>query len=287
MGTMEQNLVVLLGAKSQAVPLEAIPKELSQLKTLFMQYKPQGYEVDYEPYLTLTELNTILRRTVNRIDVLHYAGHSSPTTLTLNDGEVYMRHVAAIFKTWRYPPRLVFLNGCENKAQVTDLLAAGVGLVIATYKPINDDLAVEFAQEFYKNLLNVHSQTSYQQAFDRASSAVFASRAGQARSLDLDVLASDPQQAGDWGLFSAQPDVKQQFFTPVKSVTPITGTHTMRYQQLQEREQNLYKKLSILETERDMETREEERMRQDYRIRQVKADLESIQQQMRVLRGES
>jgi hypothetical protein len=63
----------------------------------------------------------------------------------------------------------VFLNGCSTQPQVDDLLRAGVSAVVATARPIDDDAACQFAENFYRKLASGYS---VRDAFDQAQELV-------------------------------------------------------------------------------------------------------------------
>ena len=98
--------------------------------------------------------------------------------------------------------QLVFLNGCSTLEQVQLLHEAGVKAVIATSVPIGDQMAMEFAQQFYQTLANQHT---IQRAFDRATSFIKTKYEDQKspimhRSLELDEVATDGENL-PWGLY--------------------------------------------------------------------------------------
>ena len=200
-------VVLLLGAKSTANPLASIPAELSTLKAL-LEARQAGippFAIQYEPYFTQEQLKTTLDQLAGRVAILHFAGHSDGGALLSDDKAVYAQHLATHISTWSRPPDLIFLNGCHNAAQVEGFHAAGVPVVIATHRAIDDGQAAGFAREFYAALLADGGQVALQAAFTRAGSKVLLSEARQARSLDIDTLKQDGEQAWDWGLFPRQP----------------------------------------------------------------------------------
>lgn len=164
------------------------------------------FTIQYEPYFTQEQLKTTLDQLAGRVAILHFAGHSDGGALLSDDKAVYAQHLATHISTWSRPPDLIFLNGCHNAAQVEGFHAAGVPVVIATHRAIDDGQAAGFAREFYAALLADGGQVALQAAFTRAGSKVLLSEARQAaRSLDIDTLKQDGEQAWDWGLFPRQP----------------------------------------------------------------------------------
>ena len=143
---------------------------------------------------------------------MHFAGHSDKQSLQTDDERVYSQHIANILNTWTIPPSLIFLNGCHNAEQVQLFLDAGVALVIATHRLIDDQQAAQFAREFYHSLFAQNGESSLQQAFDRAGEKVFMGQASQPRSFDLGELEqADDDTKWDWGLFPQNPEHLQQW----------------------------------------------------------------------------
>ncbi len=168
-------VILLLGAKSTHKPLAAIPRELSTIKSLLESRQASiayPFTIRYEPYFTQEQLKTTLDQLAGKIAILHFAGHSDYTTLQSDDQAVVAEHIASHIGTWSQPPDLVFLNGCQNEAQVASFHTAGVSFVIATRRAVNDALAAGFAREFYASLLADDGRVSLQAAFTRAASKV-------------------------------------------------------------------------------------------------------------------
>ena len=202
--------ITLLGAKSSTKPLASIPQELSQLKEIFeQQAKPpvaSMFEIDYEPYFTQHHLKSKLNQLQDQIAILHFAGHSSAEGVLIDDELVYSRHIAGHMASWNIPPALVVLNGCENAQQVAVFHEAGVSVVIATHRAIDDELAAGFAQAFYTALLEHPRSTTLQQAFEQASSNALMGENRDAitlRSLNSEDEdeSENENEAWDWDLF--------------------------------------------------------------------------------------
>ena len=185
-------VILLLGAKSTHSPLASIPAELSTLKALLDQHKQAdpAFVPEYEPYFTQEHLKTKLDQLAGQVAVLHFAGHSDAEALVTDGAVVYAQHIAAILKTWRNLPALIFLNGCHNAGQVKLFHDAGVPVVIATRRAVDDGQAAGFAREFYASLFAEGGQVGVKDAFSRAGSKVLLGEKRQARSLDIDDTAS-------------------------------------------------------------------------------------------------
>jgi hypothetical protein len=204
---MNNPTILLLGARTQDNPLESVPAELNQLKQLFHDHH-LNLNVEYEPYLTRTNLNNLLRQCANQVTILHFAGHSGAEQLQTNDETVYAQHIAEILQTWDKKPALLFLNGCNSAGQVEAFLNAGIPCVIATHNAIGDTSASKFAYEFYSNLLEHPGEVTFKKAFDRASPAALISQPRQTRTLDIETLPHIAD-SWDWGFFTHTPDLQQ------------------------------------------------------------------------------
>lgn len=206
-------VILLLGAKSRHKPLEAVPKELNKLRNILFpkQNTEPKFELVHLPYFTRADLNKTLDQLKNRVAVLHFAGHSSDEAL-MTDGEagnpsdnnhdselVYSRHICQHIQSWSLTPSLVFLNGCNNSRQVSQFHEAGVEVVIATHRAIDDGQASAFAQEFYQSLF-YGSQTSLRAAFEQAGSKALTENRG-VRSIDIEALDDSDSQQLDWSLY--------------------------------------------------------------------------------------
>ncbi len=108
----------------------------------------------------------------NRLGVFHYGGHANGYQLLLETatGATAPAHAAglAAFLAQQRGLALVFLNGCSTQPQVQGLLDAGISIVIATAQAIDDAVATDFADRFYKALA---SGATVQSAFHQATSA--------------------------------------------------------------------------------------------------------------------
>lgn len=214
MGEQTQAAVLLLGAKSTENVLVSIPDELSAIKHIFDSKRQDDlpFKLEYEPYLTRQLLTQQLEKLTNQVAILHFAGHSDKESLQTDDDVVYSKHIANILKTWTIPPSLIFLNGCHNADQVQQFHNAGIAIVIATHRLIDDQQASQFAREFYQSLFSQKAQVTIQDAFDRTGGKVFMGQAIEPRSFDLsDLEQTDDDSQWDWGLFSQNPDHPNQW----------------------------------------------------------------------------
>lgn len=128
--------------------------------------------------ITSTSAENILKRFSDpvwkgRIAIFHYAGHAQDNDLLLESvsGERTIadgRGLAAFLRQQR-GLQLVLLNACSTRAQVEDLLDAGIAAVIATSRAIDDEIATDFARHFYTALA---SGDNIRTSFEKAQAAL-------------------------------------------------------------------------------------------------------------------
>jgi hypothetical protein len=100
---------------------------------------------------TLDDVYEEVSRSVRKLAIFHYSGHSDGDGLHLEDTRGHKQSLATLLGSLPNL-KLVFLNGCANYAQVDVLQQSGVRAIIATSVPIEDPKAVSFAQQFYQSL---------------------------------------------------------------------------------------------------------------------------------------
>jgi len=147
---------------------------------------------------SLDDLYKNFNRFHNRIHIFHFAGHSNGTFLNLEDTQARASNLSVLMGMQKNL-KLVFLNGCSNKAQVAELAKQGVKAIIATSAPIEDESSIEFAKTFYDALAN---GKNIQESFNTAKSKI------QNDQPQLEIVQrglvlrpSDPEQL-PWGLFA-------------------------------------------------------------------------------------
>lgn len=275
--------ILLLGAKSEVNPLKSVPDELRQIKQLFTTSQ-QKLEVEYEPYLTRSILGDLLRQHTDQLDIVHFAGHSSPEQFLTDKEVVYTQHIASVLKTWTTKPRLLFLNGCNSAGQVRDFHDAGIPCVIATRNYIDDQQAARFAHEFYANLLAQPDKTTYQQAFDRAGALTLMDQRRSPRSLALEAIESGATE-WDWGIYPAPGQDNCLQTTLFPSAPAPADNFMMRIQQTKlENAQARWTLISdwlvrVLK-QYDTETRESEKIRMEAGIQEKQAELAKVELEM-------
>jgi WD40 repeat protein len=196
-------LILLAFANDELRYLRGIGKEMANLETLLEPLQDRGFEVKLFPYLESGQFLDYLNGNQERLVLLHFAGHSSNSTLQLDEGELYIKGLAA--KLGACPHlQLVVLNGCANAAQVHALRAAHVPAVIGTHTAIDDQIALEFSQRFYRKL--AENGLSIAKAFAESEQDINTHHQTSFRSLD-DSIAEDGQ-VWAWFLEPADADWK-------------------------------------------------------------------------------
>ena len=131
-------------------------------------------------------------------DIVHFAGHGRSADgdvveLALNDDLGEVRWVGAeafatLFNNSRV--RVVVLNCCRGGSVVTDrgvaalgpvLLRRGLVAVVAMRYEVTDDVAVRFADEFYRTLLTGDEPGRIDKAVEAARVAVYRNPTGESR----------------------------------------------------------------------------------------------------------
>lgn len=149
------------------------------------------------------ELFVTFRRFKDRMLIFHFAGHAGSNLLALEDLQADASALANLFKEQKDTLKLVFLNGCATRGQVTRLLQLGIRAVIATSRPVEDQSAKFFAETFYGALAG--GQYSLKGAFEHARTALgikFQKAATEFRGID-----TSPKDSGRdfaWGLYAVQ-----------------------------------------------------------------------------------
>ncbi len=157
------NPVILLSfANPASVPASYLPALNREATAIYRHLLP--YEIDDR--CNLDQLNNAsIEEVFNTVEawsqrkeiiLFHYGGHAEGGALMLTsfDGYIHEAKATGLAKLLGSIPslKLVFLNACSTYPQVQLLLDNGVKAVIATSEPVNDKMAVDFADRFYKNL---------------------------------------------------------------------------------------------------------------------------------------
>ena len=139
--------------------LRNLPEEARQVRRGLAAAEGRGHcELVLRPNATAGEILDVFQdaRYRNRVAIFHFGGHADGYRLLLEtaDGKPAAANAGGLarFLAQQRGLQLVFLNGCSTQGQVDDLLAAGVGAVIATDQAVDDAAATAFAARFYAGL---------------------------------------------------------------------------------------------------------------------------------------
>ena len=137
--------------------LRNLPEELRSIRDLLCKAEEAGHcQVVYEANATLETIQSVFQKPEhkNRISIFHYGGHANQDGVVVedHDGQPVFAHAQGLaeFLGLQQGLELVFLNGCSTGDHAKSLMAAGIPKVIATSQDIQDALALEFAEVFYK-----------------------------------------------------------------------------------------------------------------------------------------
>lgn len=179
-------------------------------QNLFAALRPQAdrraVNVYKEEETSTEALFKLFSDYADRVAIFHYGGHANGTALRLESvgGAAETAHAAGLAQLLGLQKglQLVFLNGCATRGQVKLLLASGVRAVIATAVPIDDQMATEFAEQFYESLAN---KATIGRAFENACAFIKA-RYGDRKAVgafrSFDAVADETVAAElAWGLY--------------------------------------------------------------------------------------
>ncbi len=223
-------IILLASGNDNKSYLEGVPDEADAILEILNSF--EDCEVVHKPFTKPHTLLRVLEEYENRIAIVHFAGHSDSTVWKLDGGTVYAKGLAKFLKH-QHSIRLLFLNGCQNKAQVAAFVKAGVPAIIATSRPIEDSIAGSFACHFYESLLSNKGNVSIQEAYEKAKAKVEAETGKDFLSLEIGSLrkvgskkkggtrervkSSSAEQGWAWGLYPKEGSAIQWKLTSVAS----------------------------------------------------------------------
>ena len=207
----EAPVVILAFANDPNDVLKNIVRERSNLFASLRDLDDLGLiKVCKEEETSIDHFFELFNRYRERVAVLHYGGHANGKALLLESaaGTPEPADADGLAKLLGLMEnlQLVFLNGCATRGQVEQLLACGVRAVIATSVPINDLMATEFAEQFYRALAR---NASIEIAFGSASAAIatrYADKAPAIANVRGGFVAAESEAdspAAIWGLYVA------------------------------------------------------------------------------------
>ena len=162
-------------------------------------------EVITLPSANIDTIIDTIKEVRGRLKIFHYGGHADGYNLLISSGEAAESIDATAFARFlgtQESLQFVFLNGCSTLEQAQELVDAGIPQAIVTNKDIVDEVAKNFAKQFYQSLAD--GQT-IGQCFIEAESGTQAKHGSDTRSLILpeDVTQSPVTDATlPWKLFT-------------------------------------------------------------------------------------
>ena len=171
---MDKPLIFLAFANDRDDYLPMINRERKNIARTMRRHDDEGLiKVVTEASSSLEDIFEVFHHYPDQVSIFHYGGHAGSTHLRLEQPdtstlEVFAGGLAQLLGQQK-ELQLVFLNGCATRGQVDLLLANGVKAVIATSVSIQDQMATEFAEQFYHSL---SSHASLQKAFRIATAFI-------------------------------------------------------------------------------------------------------------------
>ncbi len=139
--------------------LRQLPLEINGLKAIFDRAQDAGLcEVEILTNTTIEQLIGAFQKPKyrGRIAVFHYSGHANSFDLLLENekNRPQRAHSEGLLPFLAAQPglQLVFLNGCFSWQQASELSQRGVPVVIGTVKAVDDAVATQLSQAFYRGL---------------------------------------------------------------------------------------------------------------------------------------
>jgi class 3 adenylate cyclase/tetratricopeptide (TPR) repeat protein len=201
-------VIVLAFSNDRDKYLDMINRERKNIFKALQHYDDEEFiQVRKVESTSVEDIFDLFNHYQDQVAIFHYGGHADGTHLQLETtaGESQLANAMGLAQLMGQQKglQLVFLNGCATLNQVELLLSLGVRAVIATSVAIDDEMAVEFAEQFYKTLAE---QASIQKAFETAR-AFITTRYGPSREIIMhrDLSWKGKKKAADkevsWGLY--------------------------------------------------------------------------------------
>jgi tetratricopeptide (TPR) repeat protein len=201
-------VIVLTFANDRDNYLYMLNRERKNIFKSLREYDDKDFiQVVKEETASVDDIFELFNFYRDRIVIFHYGGHANGTHLQLEttEGKSQLTNAIGLAQLMGQQKDLilVFLNGCATKKQVELLLNEGVRAVVATSVPIEDEMAVEFAEQFYKAL---KGQATIENAFKTARAFIKA-RPGPSREIEIyrhvnwQVKETTAKYEIPWGLY--------------------------------------------------------------------------------------
>lgn len=170
---MSKPFIFLAFADSQN-DLPQLKEERRELEDLLDRH----FDVKSRDKVTRNRINDNLEGSGHVMQIFHFGGHANQKAIKLvsSDGEdslAYVKGVAGSIGKYSDTVKLVFLNGCSTEGQVKSFIKANVPVVIATLKPVGDEVARRFSTAFYRSLTGNQGKVSIGEAFEEAKNQLY------------------------------------------------------------------------------------------------------------------
>lgn len=206
---MTKPVIFLAFANDQDGYLPLINRERKNLYRALRRHDNEGLiKVEKEASTSIQDIFEVFQTYRDEIVLFHYGGHAGGTHLQLEhaDTSAQQAHAAGLAQLLGQQEnlQLVFLNGCATLPQVELLLKHGVKAVIATSVKIEDQMATEFAEQFYNSLAG---HTPIQRAFQVAKAFIY-TKYRNVKTIDtyraavFDGTEKSSDDAIPWGLYT-------------------------------------------------------------------------------------
>lgn len=197
--------IFLAGAHTAGAPLPELVEEIRALENTLRSLHERGiWALLSNRAANLQDVFDTFSRQTGGVSVFHYAGHANQQELHIEGGG-QVRGLAELFGLAKGGTlKLVFLNGCASAGMVGDLHHAGVAAVIATSRPIGDQLARDFARQFYQTW--AMEGRTLDQAFQTAAAFVHSKPEGEHREIGIETrgfgrAGSGKDEAIPWAMY--------------------------------------------------------------------------------------
>ena len=183
----------------QTLYLRQLNEEYRRLRGTLQVAEEKGWcQLEIDSAATINSILDTFTKYRNQIAVFHFAGHANGYQLLLesSEGQSATANAGGLAKFLGQQTglQLIFLNGCSTRQQAKALLDAGVASVITTSQAIDDKVAMEFSDRFYRQLAGgTHLQT----AFNEAEAALRIEYGNDDSDVDRKVLIRDSESKGD------------------------------------------------------------------------------------------
>lgn len=207
---MEAPLIFTAFANDRDAYLPLLNRERKNIHRTLRRQNDMGLiRLEQQASATVEDIFESLQHYKDSLSIFHYGGHAGGAQLMLETGDGTSQEAGALGIAKLLGTldalQLVFLNGCATQAQVALLLQEGVPAVIATSVPIQDNMATEFAEQFYYAL---SSMVSIEKAFEIATAFIEAKYASSRQVASFrNLMGGDLETSAEelpWGLYVGQ-----------------------------------------------------------------------------------